>query len=267
MKIKTVLKLGCAGMLISMAMGTPLRATPAAALDSAAERYRPELAAAVEQCLTGAQALRERIVAKDLEGAKKAWIASRVGWERSEVFTSGFTSELDAAIDAWPSAISGFHFIEARLFGAHEMDVLTATDALIFHLSDLRMKIRDTRLTGQGMLEGTAKLAYEIGESKADGGESRFSGTSLDDMRNNADGIDIAYRLVFAPELTARDPALAEATSSEIRQLKEQLRPTNLADIDSDRVRATSEDLVLSLQKAASALGLERPSLSDLAQQ
>jgi iron uptake system component EfeO len=45
------------------------------------------------------------------------------------------------------------------------------------------MKIRDTRLTGQGMLEGTAKLAYEIGESKADGGESRFSGTSLDDMR------------------------------------------------------------------------------------
>jgi predicted transcriptional regulator len=40
-----------------------------------------------------------------------------------------------------------------------------------------------------------------------------------------------------------------------------------LADIDSDQVRATSEDLVLSLQKAATALGLERPSLSDLAQQ
>ena len=269
MKIKTALKLGGAGTLIAMAsaMSTAASATPAASLDSAAERYRPQLAAAVEQCLTGAQTMRERIVAQDLEGAKKAWIASRVGWERSEVFTSGFTSELDAAIDAWPSAISGFHFIEARLFGAREMDVLTATDALIFHLSDLRMKIHDTRLTGQGMLEGTAKLAYEIGESKADGGESRFSGTSLDDMRNNADGIDIAYRLVFAPELSARDAALAEATSNEIRQLKEQLRPTNLSDIDSDRVRATSEDLVLSLQKAASALGLERPSLSDLAQQ
>jgi hypothetical protein len=60
---------------------------------------------------------------------------------------------------------------------------------------------------------------------------------------------------------------LAEATSAKIKQLKEQLRPGNLADIDSDQVRATSEDLVLSLQKAASALGLERPSLSDLAQQ
>ena len=267
MKNETALKLCCAGMLMSLTVGGPSSATTAASLDTAAERYRPELAAAVEQCLTGAQTMRARIVAKDLEGARKAWIESRVGWERSEVFTSGFTSELDAAIDAWPNAVNGFHFIEARLFGAHQMDVLAATDALIFHLSDLRMKIRYTPLTGQGMLEGTAKLAYEIGESKADGGESRFSGTSLDDMRNNVDGIDAAYRLVFASELTARDPALAEATSSEIKQLKEQLRPTNLADIDSDQVRATSEDLVLSLQKAASALGLERPSLSDLAQQ
>jgi iron uptake system EfeUOB component EfeO/EfeM len=267
MKNGAALKLCCAGILISMTVGAPSSATPAASLDSAAERYRPELATAVEQCLTGAQTMRERIVAKDLEGAKKAWIASRVGWERSEVFTSGFTSELDSAIDAWPSAISGFHFIEARLFGAHQMDVLPATDALIFHLSNLRTQIRYTPLTGQGMLEGTAKLAYEIGESKADGGESRFSGTSLDDMRNNADGIDTAYRLVFASELSARDPALADATSSKIKQLREQLRPANLADIDSDQVRATSEDLVLSLQKAASALGLERPSLSDLAQQ
>src|SRR3984957_15423468 len=127
MKNKTALKLCCAGLLMSMTVGAPSSATTAASLDTAAERYRPELAAAVEQCLTDAKTLRERIVAKDLEGAKKAWIASRVGWERSEVFTSGFTSELDAAIDAWPSAVSGFHFIEARLFGAHEMDVLSAT--------------------------------------------------------------------------------------------------------------------------------------------
>jgi iron uptake system EfeUOB component EfeO/EfeM len=242
-------------------------ATPAATLDAAAERYRPELAAAVEQCLAGAQTLRERIVAKDLEGAKKAWIAARVGWERSEVFTSGFTSELDAAIDAWPSAVMGFHYIEARLFGARQMDVLPATDALIFHLSDLRMKIHDTRLTGQGMLEGTAKLAYEIGESKAEGGESRFSGTSLDDMRNNADGIEAAYRIVFAQDLATRNPALATELNGKIKQLKTQLQAASLADIDADQIRTTSEDLVLSLQRAAPVLGLDKPSLSDLAQQ
>lgn len=236
-------------------------------IDQAAERYRPELTAAVEQCLAGAQTLRDRLRANDLEGAKKAWIDARVGWERAEVFTSGFTSELDAEIDGWPSAASGFHFIEARLFGAHRMDVLDATDALVFHLSDLRIKIRDTRLTGQGMLEGTAKLAYEIGESKADGGESRFSGTSLDDMRNNADGIDAAYRLVFAGQLQDRSPALAQQLRARIDQLKGQLQGANLAAIDGDKIRANSEALVIALQQAAPVLGLDKPSLSDLAQQ
>jgi len=260
-------KATCVAGLLLTAATLSARSTAPNSLDAAAERYRPELAAAVEQCLTGAQTMRERILAKDLDGAKKAWIASRVGWERSEVFTSGFTSELDSAIDAWPSAVAGFHYIEARLFGAQQMDVMPATDALIFHLSNLKMMVRATPLSGQGMLEGTAKLAYEIGESKADGGESRFSGTSLDDMRNNADGIAAAYKLVFEQDLTARDPALATATKAKITQLQEELRPTALADVDSDKVRTTSEDLVLSLQKAATALGLQRPSLSDLAQQ
>src|ERR1700755_3331248 len=54
------------------------------------------------------------------------------------------------------------------------------------------------RLTPQGLLDGTARLAYEVGESKADGGESRISGTSLDDMRNNVAGIEFAYRTIFA---------------------------------------------------------------------
>lgn len=264
---RTTRRLVTLAVLLSSTLGDTSNATPAPALDTAAERYRPELTAAVDQCLTGARTMRERIVAKDLEGAKRAWIESRVGWERSEVFTSGFTSELDAAIDAWPSAIAGFHFIEARLFGARQMDVLTATDALIFHLTDLQLKIRDTRLTGQGMLEGTAKLAYEIGESKADGGESRFSGTSLDDMRNNAHGIDAAYHLVFASELAARDPSLAAAMSAKIKQLRSQLEAGNLAQIDTDQIRTTSEDLVLALQRAAPVLGLDKPSLADLAQQ
>src|SRR4051812_28539836 len=85
MKIKTT---ACALLMMSVTISA--QSTEPASLDSAAERYRPELAAAVEQCLTGAQTLRERILAKDLDGAKKAWVVSRIGWERAEVFTSGF---------------------------------------------------------------------------------------------------------------------------------------------------------------------------------
>ncbi|MBV8851946.1 MAG: hypothetical protein JOY91_01035, partial [Sinobacteraceae bacterium] len=185
----------------------------------------------------------------------------------AEVFTSGFTSELDTEIDSWPSANGGFHYIEARLFGARRTDVQPAADALLFHLADLRLKVRQTVLTRQGMLEGSARLAYEIGESKADGGESRFSGTSLEDMRNNTAGLESAYRLVFESELQSRDPQLARTVRSYIQQLQAQLQPASLAEVDGQLVRQTSEDLVMSLQAAAPVLGLQTPSLADLAQQ
>jgi iron uptake system component EfeO len=68
----------------------------AASFDEATERYRGLMIADMDRALAGAQTLRDRIKANDIPGAKKAWI----GWERSEVFTSGFIPELDDAIDA-----------------------------------------------------------------------------------------------------------------------------------------------------------------------
>ena len=193
------------------------------------------------------RALRVAVIANNLEAAQQAWITARVGCERAEVFTSGFT-ELDREIDAWPNAAVGFHAIEAKLFGAQRMDIQPETEALIFHLTDLSMKIRDTRLTAQGLLNGTAKLAYEVGESKADGGESRFSGTSLDDMRNNADGIETVFRIVFAAEIEARDPGIADALKTKIDRLRSLLGVPGLGNLDPSKLRAEGEELIVSLQ-------------------
>ena len=210
--------------------------------------------------------MREAILANDVDEAQKAWIDARIGWERAEVFTSGFT-ELDREIDAWPNAVTGFHAIEAKLFGAGRLDIKPETDALIFHLTDLRVKIRDTRLSAQGLLEGAAKLAYEVGESKADGGESRFSGTSLNDMRNNVDGLESVYHTVFASTVEARDPKLAEDLREKLSGLRLLLQVPTLAKLDSRKLRAESEGLVISFQTVAPLLGLQRPSLQDLVQQ
>ena len=117
--------------------------------------------------------LRDRAAADDLAGAKAAWISARAGWERSEVFTAGFVPELDALIDSWPNADSGFHAIEAKLFGAGQTDVGKDAAALAKNLDDLHGRLRGMKLTAQGLLDGTVRLAYEVGESKADGGESR----------------------------------------------------------------------------------------------
>ena len=143
----------------------------AAPLEASAEGYRHYLIEDIGQALNGTRALRERLVAADLDGAKRAWIEARVGWERSEVFTSGFVPELDQQIDAWPNATEGFHGIEVRLFGANRTDVGDETDALIAHLADLRGQIENIPLAPQRLLNGVARLAFEVGGNKADGGE------------------------------------------------------------------------------------------------
>ena len=236
----------------------------AIAFDDAVERYRARIVEDIGQALAGARRLRDCLTSNDLDGAKKAWIAARGGWERSEVFTSGLVPELDEKIDAWPKATTGFHAIEAKLFGAARTDVASETDALISDLADLDAKIRDMPLPPQDLLNGAARLAYEVGESKSDGGESRFSGTSLDDMRNNVTGIKQAYHTIFAAALAARDPALAESVQSQIEALNALLDSPSLNAVDSDKLRKTSEEFVVALASAAPKINLQKPVLEDL---
>ena len=245
--------------LLLLACG--LQRANAAKLDDAAERYRPYMIEGIGSALSGARDLRERVAAHDLAGAKKAWLSARAGWERSEVFTAGFVPELDALIDAWPNADSGFHAIEAKLFGAGRADVEAETDALVSHLDELHRKLGEMSLTPQGLLDGTVRLAYEVGESRADGGESRISGTSLDDMRNNVAGIDLAYLTIFADALRETDGKLAGQVASRIEQLKTIVAASDLPHVDVRALRRASEELVVVLQAAAEKLGLRRPTL------
>jgi len=233
----------------------------AASVDEAAERYRPYLVEGISQALTGARALQERVAAHDLQGARKAWLSARAGWERSEVFTGGFFPDLDEKIDAWPNATTGFHAIEARLFGANHTDVEDDTKALVEHLTTMHAKIGEVQLTPQGLLNGTAQLAYELGESKTDGGESRISGTSLNDMRSNIVGIEAAYNIIFSAAIEAADSKLAGTAHSEIERLKALLDVPNLKKVDASLLRQVTEEFVVTLQNAAPKIGLERPTL------
>jgi iron uptake system component EfeO len=235
----------------------------AAPLDDCAETYRRHLIDDIGQALSGARTLRARIAADDLDGARRAWIAARVGWERSEVFTGGFVPELDKEIDAWPNAAHGFHGIEAALFGVNRSDVGAETDTLIAHLADLQAQVRDIRLPPQRLLNGIARLAFEVGDSKADGGESRLSGTSLNDMQSNAEGIDLAWRVMFADAIEAGDPQLAAAVRATIARLKAAVKIADLHTLDLDKLRADTEELVTLLHSAAPKIGLAPPTLEE----
>jgi iron uptake system component EfeO len=249
-------------ILAAVAAGA-VSSVDAAPLDEAVEQYRPFVIRNIDQALAGARDLHDRIVAHDVTGARIAWVKARIGWERSEVFTSGFVPELDKAIDAWPDAATGFHAIEARLFSADPSNLDEQSDALIHHLVDLDVQIHDMKLTSEGLLNGIVRLAYEVGDSKIDGGESRFSGTSLDDMRNNVDGIQLAYETIFAPAVAARDPKMDEKIRSEIGQLKVLLSARDLRAVDADNLRKASETLIVALQTAGPMIGLGTPTLEE----
>jgi iron uptake system component EfeO len=250
--------LGVATLGAALVGMQPVRA---AMLDDGVERYRSHLIADADRTLSAARTLAGSAAAGDLAGAKQAWIDARVGWERSEVFTARFVPELDRDIDAWPNGAIGFHAIEARLFGANRTDFDNEANELTRNLSQLSARVRDTALTPQGLLDGVVRLAFELGENKVDGGESRLSGTSLNDMRNNVDGIELAWRMIFAPTAVSRDRQIDEGIQRGIEELKAMVAVGDLRRVDPDRLRIASEELVLKLQNAAPLLDLKKPTL------
>jgi iron uptake system component EfeO len=236
-------------------------AAEAMSLDAALVVFKPEVQEWILESLTQAKLLRERVAANDLPGAQQAWLAARGGWERAEVITDEFFPDLDTAIDVWPDGKAGFHAIEAKLFGAHQLDVLPQVDALVDNLSELQQLFLQKTLTAQGLLNGITKLAFEVGENKANGGESPFSGNSIVEMGDNVAGIKAAYRTVFAGAVKAGDVRLGDAIERAIDRLQRVVAVPDMKNLNQDQLRRCSEELAAGFREIAPVIGLHKPEL------
>jgi len=127
----------------------------------------------------------------------------------------------------------------------------------------LKAQIGGIDLSPQRLLNGIARLAFEIGGNKANGGESRLSGTSLNDIQSNVDGIELAYRVIFSAAIEAGDPRLAGDVRATIERIKATVRTSDLRHLDTEMLRADSEELVALLQSAAPKIGLSKPTLEE----
>lgn len=234
-----------------------------ASLDAAVVLFKPQVQEWIVESLGHAQLLRERVAIRDLPGAQQAWLAARGGWERAEVITDEFFPDLDAAIDAWPNQKAGFHSIEAKLFGAHQLDVLPQVDALVDNLTEFQQLLLQEPLTAQGLLNGVAKLAFEVGENKANGGESPFSGNSIVEMGHNVAGIKAAYGTVFADAVNAVDARLGAAIERAIDQLQQVVEAPDMKSLNQDKLREYAEELVVSFREMAPVIGLDKPELGN----
>ena len=247
-------------LILVAALGFATSAALAAEVDPAP--FRPYASSLIDRLEVGTERLAATVNAGDLEGAKEAWIAARIGWERGETFLAAYFPEADEAIDTWPDAAAGFHALEPLLFGAGDLeDAKPLAAALLADVGRLQSRFAEQTFDAQGLIDGLAGIAFEIGSAKATGGESPFAGTSLNDMQDNLRGIEALYALSFAPALEAQDPVLHRRIVERMMDLGAALAVPSIADLDQSRVMALSERLAGDLQEAAGVLNLEEPAL------
>src|SRR6185437_9236927 len=178
--------LAVSALMLVLAGGGP---AGAAASDGGLPQFTRYAIEQIDTALAETERMCAAIAAGDVADAQHAWIIGHAGWERAETFTGELYPDLDAAIDAWPDAQAGYHGVEAKLFSGAAADAAPLAAALRNHLRELAKAVRIKGVTAQGLLNGSTQLAFEIGEKKGAGGESAASGTSLDDMRNNVEGL------------------------------------------------------------------------------
>jgi iron uptake system component EfeO len=258
------------GMAVAVLLGAaaPVLADPelvVPALDATAAVYKQKVAVDVDSTVGGAQALVAALQARDVAAARQAWTQSRVGWMRAYVLSAPLFRDISARIDAWPNANSGFHAVEAKLFGASGELPLAEAQDLLDNLETFRNLFARQVLSGHMVMVGIAALAYQVGEeAKAKGAESAASGTSLADMQHHVDGIELAWDTVFLDYLKGKPARGSKEIPAQIDDLRKLVSVASLDEVDPALLAQRADALADSLAEIAIDIGWRRPDYTDL---
>lgn len=232
----------------------------AATMQDGVKAYKPYIVEHIGSAIAGAKELQTAVKAGDVKAAQAAWIKSRKGWEAMEPVTAAYFGDLDKLIDAWPDGKTGYHAIEVVLFSANKTDGLDQPITELLANMDKfekRVKAPNFAFTSQKLLEGTANLAYEVGEEKSGGGESPYAATSIIDMQENVAGIEFAWHSVFADTLKKKDAKLAGIIDERTQNLKKLVGVADIKSMDAKKVHIAGEELAALMLTAAPKLGLK----------
>jgi iron uptake system EfeUOB component EfeO/EfeM len=255
-----MLKIFSAIVALAMLMLAPAQAQ---SMREGVKAFKPFIVEHAGKALAGARELQAAVKAKDVKAAQAAWIKSRKGWEAIETVTAELFPEFDKVVDPWPDGKHGYHAIEAALFAGKLDEIAKPTDKLVADIAQFEKKVRKYRFTPQKLLDGVSKLAFEVGESKSKGGESPYAGTSHIDMHENVEGIEAAWKLVFAPTLQKRDPELAKIILDKIEALEKAVAVKDIKNLDQKAVHVGGEELAALMQQAAPKLKLKTTKIED----
>ncbi|WP_432096166.1 iron uptake system protein EfeO [Streptomyces sp. bgisy100] len=185
-------------------------------LDGAVAAYRKYVQAQADETLPEVEKFVAAVKKGDVEGAKKAYAPSRIGWERTEPVAESF-GDIDPKVDLREDGLekgqkwTGWHRLEKALWkdkkiGQEEKDLAAQ---LVTDLKDWQKRVGKAEIDPTGMANGAKELLDEVATGKVTGEEERYSHTDLVDFKANVEGAEKSYELL-KPVAGKNDPALVK---------------------------------------------------------
>ncbi|MFJ7126864.1 iron uptake system protein EfeO [Streptomyces sp. NPDC098101] len=187
-------------------------------MDAAVSAYRQYVQAQAEQTLPRAKVFTDAVRAGDVEGAKKAYAPSRIGWERTEPVAESF-GDIDPKVDVREDGLeegqdpvkdwTGWHRLEKALWqdGKITAREKQLADTLDEDLADWVKRVGRAEITPTSMANGAKELLDEVATGKVTGEEERYSHTDLVDFKANVEGAQKSFDLL-KPVAAKNDPKL-----------------------------------------------------------
>jgi iron uptake system component EfeO len=272
--------------LLSNPRGT-LVVTPSA--ESEAARARPPLTAFIGPLsefkvflalqsgalVTDASKLATAIKSGDLDGARAAYLATRLPYKRIEAVT-GRMADLENSIDPIADylekreadpAFTGFHRIEYGLFSQNSLDGLAPiADKLVADVTDLKARLRAMKLAPEDLAGSAERQARRMAEGQIQQGESQYASADLAEYEANLAGMEKSVMLLD-PLLEGAAPAVAKEVRDQIaatRTLLESLKDggefRSYKDVDAsarDQIAKAFGALADTFAKVNQAVGIE----------
>ncbi|MFG2991356.1 iron uptake system protein EfeO [Streptomyces sp. NPDC048257] len=198
-------------------------------MDAAVAAYRAYVVAQAEETLPKAQAFADAVKAGDVEGAKKLYAGSRIGWERTEPVAESF-GDIDPKVDVREDGLEAGQDLEKDWTGWHRLEKALWVDAkigdrekeladtLIADLTDWQKKVGQAEITPTSIANGAKELLDEVATGKVTGEEERYSHTDLVDFKANVEGAQKAYELL-KPIAAKNDPELTKQLDTQFAAL------------------------------------------------
>ncbi|MER5962620.1 iron uptake system protein EfeO [Streptomyces sp. NPDC002057] len=187
-------------------------------MDAAVAAYRQYVQAQADATLPKVKVFTDAVRAGDVEGAKKAYAESRIGWERTEPVAESF-GDIDPKVDVREDGLeagqdpakdwTGWHRLEKALWqdkkiGEREKELAGLLDR---DLADWVKRVGKAEITPTSMANGAKELLDEVATGKVTGEEERYSHTDLVDFKANVEGAQKSFDLL-KPVASKNDPAL-----------------------------------------------------------